>query len=107
MNKGLWTPSGGGTKASHAQPKMLNRHFYSRTLYIVNSCNDFKGEPWGSLIESDVTVTNDRNYIACASESLSLPFFGFNTATIWSHTLNDAHCMQKKSRGLLMILYLL
>ena len=34
-------------------------------------------------------------------------FFSFNTATVWGHTHDDVHWYARKSRGILMISYLL
>ena len=82
-------------KWSRAQTKILCHHFYPHILYIVNFDG---GDPSGSPSKSGMAVISDRNYNVWARDPLGIPqFFSFNTATP----------LVQKSRGILIISYLL
>ena len=66
----------------------------------------FKGDTSGSPSKNGMTVISNQNYNIWVP--LGIPqFFSFNTATVWGHTHDDAHWYARKSRGILMISYLL
>ena len=68
----------------------------------------FKGEPPGNLLQSDINGTRYRNYNGWASKPLTIPLFlAFSIATVRGHTHDDADWNAQKSRGILMISYLL
>ena len=55
-----------------------------------------------------MTVISDWNYNVWARDPSGIPqFFSFNTANIWGHAHDDVHWYVQKSRGILMISYLL
>ena len=68
----------------------------------------FEGDPSGSPNKNYVVVISDRNFNVCVRDPWGIPpFLTFNTATIWGHAHDDAHWYVQKSRGILMISYLL
>ena len=69
---------------------------------------NFDGDPSGSPNKNGMSVISDRNYNVRARDPLGIPpFFSFNTATVWGHAYDDVHWYARKSRGILMISYLL
>ena len=68
----------------------------------------FEGDPSGSPSKNGMIVISDRNYNVWARDPLGIPqFFSFNTATVWRHAHNDMYWYAQKSRGIVMISYLL
>ena len=63
----------------------------------------FEGDLSGSPSKNDMTVISDQNYNVWAKAQ----FFSFNIATVWGHAHDDIHWYEQKSRGILMISYLL
>ena len=98
----------GGTKWSRALTKVLCHHFYPHRLYIVNFDGDFQGQSLGIPKQKRMTVISDWNYNVWARDPSGTPqFFSFNTANVWGHAHDDVHWYVQKSRGILMISYLL
>ena len=68
----------------------------------------FEGDPSGSPSKNSMTVISNQNYNAWARDPLGIPqFSSFNTANLWGHACDDTHWNAQKSRGILIISYLL
>ena len=68
----------------------------------------FEGDLSGSPSKRGMTVISDQSYNIRARDPLGIPqVFSFSTATVWGHAHDDTYWYAQKSRGILMISYLL